>query len=142
MLSQTAKYAIKALHCISVYGSIHRKMTALEVAELTNIPKPFLSKLLKQLVHRDLISSLKGPNGGFYLTKEQLEQSVMDIITVVEGKDSFQQCVLNFEHCNAANPCPIHDFVSVEKEGLRKAIRSVKLLDMMDNLNYFANEKN
>lgn len=142
MLSHTAKYAIKAIHCISKLGNAQKKITAVEIAELTNIPKPFLSKLLKQLAHLEMITSTKGPHGGFYLTPKQLQRTVMDVIMAVEGKDLFQQCVLNIDFCNAENPCPIHDFVTREKDALRIAIKKIKLLDMSDNLNYFAVKAN
>ncbi len=142
MLSHTAKYAIKALHYISKHGNAEQKLTAVQIAESANIPKAFLSKFLKQLAQLDMISSTKGPNGGFFLTENQLKQSVMDVIVAIEGKDRFQQCVLNFDFCNAENPCPIHDFVIQEKDALRNAIKNVKLLDLSDNLNYFAIKAN
>jgi Rrf2 family transcriptional regulator, iron-sulfur cluster assembly transcription factor len=138
MLSNTAKYAIKALHCISKHSDIRNKMTATEIAEITRIPKPFLSKLLKQLAQLDMISSSKGPNGGFYLSQIQLKQSVLKIITTIEGKDSFHMCILNFTSCNADRPCPIHHLISDEKDSLRNAIRKITLLDLSENLNYFA----
>lgn len=142
MLSHSSKYAIKAIHFISKNGSSNKKLRSVEISQSTNIPKPFLSKLLKQLALLEIISSSKGPNGGFFLTEEQLQRTVLDIIVAIEGKDRFHQCVLNIDACNAEMPCPIHELVFKEKDALRNAIKKIKLLDLSDNLNYFTTTTN
>lgn len=136
MLSHTSKYALKALHFISKAASEKQKLPAIEIAERTGIPKPFLSKLLKQLASIDLVSSQKGPNGGFYLNHDQMEKTIMDVIIHLEGKDSFKACILNFEACNEQEPCPIHSLVAKEKSGLRAAINRIKISDLSDDLTY------
>ncbi len=136
MLSHTSKYALKALHFISKATSDKAKLPALEISEQTGIPKPFLSKLLKQLASLNIVSSNKGPNGGFFMTEAQLSQSVLDIIIRLEGKDIFKACILNFEACDERTPCPIHALVAKEKSGLRNSINRLKISDLSDDLSY------
>ncbi len=136
MFAHTSKYALKALHYIAVHSSKEKRVLAKDVAIALDLQKPFLSKILKQLAAKDFIQSVKGPYGGFYLTDEQKEKSVMDIIIELEGKDGFSQCILNFESCNEINPCPIHNLVAFEKESLRKAIKNVRITDLHEDLNY------
>lgn len=136
MVAHTSKYGLKALHYIAVNGTEQERIMAKEVADALNLQKPFLSKILKLLASKDFIKSVKGPYGGFYLTEEQKRRSVMDIIIELEGRDRFRQCVLNFDHCNEANPCPIHNLVVLEKEALRKSIKNVSILDLQNDFNY------
>ena len=136
MFANTSKYALKALHYIAVHSSEEQRVLAKDVALALELQKPFLSKILNQLSPKDFIQSVKGPYGGFYLTKEQKDRSVMDIIVELEGRDSFSQCILNFENCNELNPCPIHKLVAFEKESLHTAIQNVRIADLQENLNY------
>jgi Rrf2 family protein len=130
MLSNPSKYAIKAMNFLVVHSSEANKIQVKEIASATHVPKPFLSKILQQLVSKGLVCSTKGRNGGFYLTPAQLNTSVLDIILEIEGKDRFQQCALNFENCDAQNPCLIHKFISLEKEALRHRFKTVLLHDI------------
>ena len=67
-------------------------MSAVQIAEGLDIPTPFIAKLLQPLVKNNIISSLKGPKGGFYFTSVNGKKSVCDIIHVIEGKNVFKKC--------------------------------------------------
>ncbi len=127
MLSNPSKYVVKALVYLVNNSSETHKVQAIEIALNCDIPKPLLSKLLRQLSSKNMISSTKGPNGGFYLSEAQLKGSLLDIIVEVEGKDRLKMCVLNFDKCNAQNPCPIHFLVSPEKDELRNKFKNIRL---------------
>lgn len=138
MLSNSSKYALKAVVYIAAKSSAENKLLVKEIAENTNVPKPFLSKILQQLAANDLLSSTKGPHGGFFITENQLKNSVMDIVIETEGRDKLQQCFLNFENCNSHNPCPVHDFIAPAKESLRKSLQQVTIKELKEqgNLNF------
>jgi len=138
MLSNSSKYALKAVVYIATKSSAENKLLVKEIAEKTNVPKPFLSKILQQLAANDLLSSTKGPHGGFFITENQLKNSVMDIVIETEGRDKLQQCFLNFENCNSQNPCPVHDFIAPAKEALRKSLQQVTIKELKEqgNLNF------
>ena len=136
MFANTSKYGLKALHYIAVHASENDRIMVKDIAVALEIPKPFLSKILKQLANKSFIQSVKGPYGGFYLTEDQKEMSVLDIIIELEGKDKFKQCVLNFENCNDHNPCPIHHLVAMEKNAMRNTIKNVRIKDLTSNFNY------
>ncbi len=130
MLSNASKYAVKAINHLVLNSSEENKLLVKDIAELLDIPKPFLSKILQQLSGGNYISSAKGPGGGFYVTAEQLEGSILDIIVEIEGKDRFKQCALNFDDCNESKPCAIHHLIATMKDGLRKAYKDIRLKDL------------
>ena len=127
MFSNSSKYAIKALIHLVSFSSEDNKITVKHLAEATAIPQPYLSKILLQLTAKDFLSSTKGPHGGYFILKAQQENSLLDIIVEIEGKDTLLLCVLNFENCNATEPCPIHNFVAQQKDGLRFSLQNIKL---------------
>ena len=136
MFAHSSKYALKALHYIAKNGSSENRLMAKDIAKAVDIPKPFLSKILKQLALNNFVTSVKGPYGGFYLTDDQLKNSILDVIVELEGRNRFSQCVLNFENCNEKNPCPIHHLVIEEKNGLSQVIKNTLISDLKDNFGY------
>lgn len=130
MLSNASKYAVKAMHFLVRNSSLNHKILSKDIAEATGVPKPFLSKILQQLSSKDYVSSAKGRTGGFYLTEEQRNRSILDIIIEVEGKDVIQHCILNLENCDESNPCAIHHFIASAKHDLRQSLKAIKLADL------------
>ncbi|MAP55088.1 Rrf2 family transcriptional regulator [Altibacter sp.] len=127
MLLHSSKYAVKALVYLVANASEEKKLLVKDIAEATEVPQAFLSKLFQQLAAKNLISSTKGRHGGFYLTDAQLQHSVLDIIIELEGKDRLQECALNLENCDAQNPCAIHELIVEEKSALRERFKNITL---------------
>lgn len=108
MLSNASKYAINAILYLATESSVDRKLGAKEVATAINIPTPFLAKLLQDMARKNVISSTKGPKGGFYLTHENTQQKLITVIAHIDGLGKFEECVLGLEGCSNDKPCPIH----------------------------------
>ena len=140
MFTNSSKYAIKALCTIVEQTSIEHKLLVKEIAEQTGVPRPFLSKILQQLSSKNYISSTKGRRGGFYIEEQQLENSLLDIIIEVEGKNRLQRCAINFESCDSENPCPIHKFIVAAKNELQENIKNIKLRDLGEKDNTLLSE--
>jgi len=130
MLSNSSKYAVKALVHLVNHSSEDNKILVKHLAEATEVPQPYLSKILQQLTANNYLSSIKGRNGGYFITEAQGENSVLDIIVEIEGKDTLQLCILNFDHCDSKKPCPIHHLVASQKDALRKSFKTIKLKDL------------
>lgn len=131
MLTNSSKYAIKALHYIVANANEDHKLLVKDIAAATEVPKPFLSKILQQLAARHFISSAKGRNGGFFITEKQSRASLLDVIVEIEGKDRLMMCALNFDHCDASNPCPIHHLIASEKDRLRSSYMNISIADLV-----------
>jgi len=80
-----------------------------EIAEVLQIPKEFVSKILQSLTKHDIIGSKKGKAGGFFLKKPANEVKLIDIVAAIDGTDIFESCVLGFPQCSPDHPCPVHD---------------------------------
>ncbi len=120
MLTNQSKYAIRAILYLAVYTDIDKKMGSKEVAEKIKIPAPFLAKILQKLVKNKIISSAKGPNGGFYLTENNLQTTMLNIVAAVEGLDILSECFLGLPRCGDENPCAIHHLIAPFKDTILK----------------------
>ncbi len=79
-----------------------------EISERLDIPMPFLGKTLQLLVRSKILSSQKGPKGGFKLAKNPSEIALFHIVDAIDGTDFITSCVLGFPECSSKSPCPIH----------------------------------
>ncbi len=111
MLSNSCKYAIRSVIYLALNSKTDLKIGSKEVALKLNIPQPFLAKILQELTRKHLISSTKGPMGGFFLTDENLNNSVLDIVSCIDGLDAFNICFLGLHTCSGDKPCSVHHIV-------------------------------
>lgn len=79
-----------------------------EISERLRIPMPFLGKTLQLLVQNRILSSQKGPKGGFRLEKNPHEVALFHVVDAIDGTDFLTSCVLGFPECSSKNPCPMH----------------------------------
>lgn len=80
-----------------------------EIASSLDIPAPFLAKILQLLTRHKILVSSKGPNGGFALGRNAREITLYDIITVIDGQDIFDTCLISMRACHEEEkPCPVH----------------------------------
>jgi Rrf2 family protein len=118
MLSNACKYAIRSILYLGIQTDEHTKVGVKKIADELETPQPFLAKLLQQLTKTNLVSSTKGPNGGFYLSLKDKENSVWDVIKNIDGTSKFDDCFLGLSKCSDENPCPVHFIVSPFKQKL------------------------
>ena len=135
MFSNSTKYAIKAALYLAVNSSQEKKVVVQEMAGPINVPKAYIAKILQELSRRSLISSTRGPKGGFYLNEEQLETKILDIVRAVGDEGRTSSCLLSLEKCNSSRPCPLHHLVYKEKELIVKIFENTSLNDLKDHLN-------
>lgn len=122
MLSSSSKYAVNAVLYLAVHSSDKNKIRAREIAEAIKLPSPFLSKLLQSLSRENIISSSKGPTGGFYLTKQALNTPLIEVVNIIDGTNRLEDCVLGLKKCSSEQPCPVHFSVQPLKQKFRKEL--------------------
>ncbi len=118
MLSNASKYAIRSVLFLAENSSETSKYGAKDIASELEIPLSFIAKILQKLVKSKVISSSKGPGGGFYTSKKDLNNNICAILDVIENEDIFEGCFLGLPRCSDENPCPIHHIVVPFKEAL------------------------
>ncbi|MCB0485648.1 MAG: Rrf2 family transcriptional regulator, partial [Flavobacteriaceae bacterium] len=67
MFSKACEYAIRATLYISIKSIEGSRLGIKEIAKEIDSPEPFTAKILQTLSREGIISSIKGPNGGFFL---------------------------------------------------------------------------
>lgn len=108
MLSKASKYSINAVLYLAVASSEENKIGIKEVAEAIQAPAAFLAKQLQILARNGIVTSMKGPSGGFFMTGDNMALKMIKIVDCIDGLSRFNACVLGLKECNSLKPCPIH----------------------------------
>lgn len=130
MLSKSSKYAIRAVLFIANKSTKQKKIGSREIAISLKIPAPFLAKTLQELTKKEILSSIKGPNGGFYLTETNKLKSLFDIIACVDSTNKFEECFLGQLECNDDKPCVVHHIYKPFKLELIKKLKTKSITEM------------
>ena len=89
-VSRKTDYAVRSLAYLA--SQPDRRILIAEVAQAMAIPRPFLSKIMKELVAAELVTSQTGPGGGYRLSRTPGAISFRDIVEVVEGPWALVPC--------------------------------------------------
>lgn len=130
MFSNSCKYALRAVLLLSTVEEGKPKMGAKKISESLGIPQPFLSKILQELSRKDIVSSVKGLHGGFYLSEKQLNMSLLNVVEAIDGNNTLASCVLGLKECSSENPCPIHFEAVQARTVYYKVFRDKKIKDL------------
>lgn len=131
MISNSSKYAIKAIIYLGLHSSKDHKILTREMFEDIQVSESYLAKILQELSRRGIVSSTKGRHGGFYLSEDNLKHSLMDIIRAVDGDQSVDSCLLGISNCNLENPCALHDTVGKAKTEFNQKLEAAIIKDVI-----------
>jgi Rrf2 family protein len=93
-----------AIHAVVLIAGSDKLINVNQIAAATAASKNHLAKVMQRLVKTNLVSSTRGPAGGFVLKKPATEISLYDIYFAIEGPIELQDCPLDrpicpFEKC-------------------------------------------
>ena len=134
MLSNASKYAILSTLYLAEHSDEERKISVKEIAENIDVPSPFLAKLFQQLVRGKIISSSKGPHGGFFLSEINKNKNVLDIIDNIDGLNKLNGCFLGLHECDSSNPCPVHFIVVPFKNNILEKFRDLTIMEFAQEI--------
>ena len=108
MFSKTLESAFSAMALLAETYQDDGALTADQIAELRQLNKPFVSKLLTLMVQAGLVQSKPGRNGGFSLAQSPRKISLYDVSQAVGHKVRIECCPFGPEY-GVGNHCPMHN---------------------------------
>lgn len=132
IFSKTSKIGIKAVSYLASQEELRSHHSIKEIAESIDESEHTLGKTLQLLVKSKVICSSKGPSGGFYMIKEQLELPLLNILEAIEGKFIFNKCVLGYKKCGSHNPCALHHEFKTARAATEKILTKTKITNLIN----------
>lgn len=130
MFSNSSKYAIKAVLYLALHSSEEKKIMVKDIANPINAPQPYIAKLLQELSRQNLISSTRGPKGGFYLSETDKKQPLKRIVVAIDGERRLSSCLLSLENCDDVKPCPLHKMAAPLRTKLLESLENKTICDL------------
>jgi Rrf2 family protein len=126
MLSSTAEAALRATVTLARIEPEARTVELL--AQETEVPAAYLSKILQMLGRARVVQSRPGRGGGFTLRAPAEEISAWDVIQAVDPWTKIDHCPLNDARCESL--CPLHTRLLEAFESAERALRAASLRDL------------
>lgn len=143
MLSSSCKYGIRAVTYIASKSKNNNKIGIKQISKDLNLPTPFLAKILQLLAKQKILSSSKGPHGGFSLLKNPRNITLLDIVITIDGTDTFDNCIIHNRSCKSVDEekliCPIHDDYARIRTNLVKLFSNKTIYSLVKSLNKIEN---
>jgi FeS assembly SUF system regulator len=127
-LSHLADYAV-VLMTAAARRDAGERLSATELSGETGVPLPTAQKLMGQLATAGLLDSVRGPAGGFSLSRPATQISLADIVEAVEGPIALSACSDGGD-CAVEEHCAVRPHWPVVNQALRGALASVSLVQL------------
>lgn len=137
MLSSKARYGLYAMQSLALRANEQALVPVDDIAAEHGIPLKFLEAILTQLRKRGLLSSRRGPNGGYALARAPERISLAEIIRTLDGpfaptpcsrtKDP-QQC----EGCVELERCPIRPYMRQVRDAMAEILEQRTLAELAE----------
>lgn len=106
LLSQTTEYAVRAVLYIASRPD-RSPVRANELAAALEVPQNYLSKTLHQLARAEVLTSTRGPAGGFQLAIPAESLTLQRIVSTFEPLTP-RRCLLGNGLCGQMPACAVH----------------------------------
>lgn len=107
-----------------------RLQSASEIATVTGLGAPTVSKLLKQLARAGLVASERGANGGYRLAKAPADISAAEIIDALEGPLAITECSGHESSCELEDVCSVGSSWQQINLQIRRALAGISLTEL------------
>lgn len=131
IFSKTFGYALRGVLFVIMISEEKPKVQLDEIALQLAVPRHFLGKVMKQLVKEGVLSSMKGPFGGFYINEKTMEFTLFNLMEITGEVEEFGTCILRLRNCNAATPCPMHNQVDAMRKKWQHFLSITKIGDLL-----------
>lgn len=134
-----------SLHCCVVLSQSTSPVPTARLAELHGISKTYLAKHLRSLALAGLVHPSEGRDGGYLLTRDPTQISVLDVVQAVDGTEPAFRCTeIRQQGILAAPPeqclsiCGIAKVMATAEKAYRAELSSVTIADLAATLDLSA----
>lgn len=129
MFSQTVEYALRAVVHLAYIAPNSCKTQ--ELADATQVPSAYLSKVLQGLVKATIVKSQRGIGGGVSLLKSPSQLTILEVVNAVDPVPRITTCPLGLAS-HGTRLCPLHERMDNAAEAIEQQFRDVTLAEILE----------
>lgn len=131
-LSTRSRYGFRAALELAVeYGKGPLQIKT--IAEREGISNKYLEQIIATMKASGLVGSLRGPRGGYVLTKHPKEVKLSEIFQVLEGPLLTVECLEHPEYCARCTECVTRKVWSDLQDAMLGVLEAKTLQDLVDD---------
>jgi Rrf2 family protein len=136
MLSQKARYALRALSALAQLGPGEQTQIA-EIADAAQVPRKFLEQILLDLKRRGLVHSTRGKLGGYTLGRPADEIELAEVIRTIDGPLALSPCASRMAYrkcddCLDAQTCSIRRVLLEVRDATAEILEHRTVADIVE----------
>jgi Rrf2 family iron-sulfur cluster assembly transcriptional regulator len=129
-LTTKGRYAVTAMLDLAIHhGS--GPIALADIAQRQGISLSYLEQLFSRLRKQSLVSSVRGPGGGYNLARSASEIHVAEVISAVDENVDTTRCA-GAHNCHDSGPCLTHDLWQDLSTRIYEYLNRISLQDLVD----------
>ncbi len=122
--------ATLAIHALALLGDAEEPVQVSRIAEPMRASTAHLGKVLQRLAKLGLVKSVRGPRGGFTLTRTAAETNLLDVLVAVDGPITEEGCLLGRPACSHPEGCPVRSLNHQVRDLVVEKLSGLTLADI------------
>ncbi len=132
-VSTRSRYALRALLRIAHYYEERTPVSVRFISQKENITPDYLVQLFQQLKRSGIIRSIRGPKGGYQLTRSPEDIRVIDVFKTFSEDLLEDFCRINYYSCELKDRCIAQHFWKEVRSIIENFSTNMTLQDILDN---------
>ncbi len=129
-LSTKGQYGVRAMYEIAKgFGS--GPVTIKRISEEQHVSIAYLEQILNKLRRAGIIKSVKGPGGGYILSRDPKQITIGEILNELEGPVAITSCLDPKEGCVRVDSCVTHLLWKALGDNIKRFLDGMKLQDLL-----------
>ncbi len=128
-LTTKGRYAVTAMLDLAFHHG-EGPITLAEIAQRQDISLSYLEQLFSRLRRRKLVNSVRGPGGGYILSREAEKINIAEVITAVDENVDTTRCGGD-HNCQNNERCLTHDLWHDLSDQIYLYLNRISLQDLM-----------
>ena len=129
-LTTKGRYAVTAMLDLAFHSQV-KPVTLTEIATRQTISLSYLEQLFSRLRRADMVVGVRGPGGGYKLSRSAEEINIAQVILAVDEQVDLTNCESK-ENCQDGQPCLTHDLWMGLSQTVRNYLDGITLANLLD----------
>lgn len=136
MLTTKGRYAVMAMTDLAQYHLTSKAVSLKDIAERQEITVGYLEQIFSKLKKNNLVEGMKGPGGGYILTKNAKDISVLEVIDAVGESIKITRCDNKNKTCliHSNQKCLTHSLWDGLGKKISGYLGSISLQDLCNDV--------
>jgi Rrf2 family iron-sulfur cluster assembly transcriptional regulator len=129
-LTTKGRYAVTAMLDLAL-NATEKPITLADISQRQGISLSYLEQLFSRMRKQGLVSSARGPGGGYRLSRDANDINIAEVIIAVDEKVSINRCEGRGD-CNNGGPCLTHELWCNLSDQIHDFLHGISLGNLVD----------